>query len=165
MRESYERLIERFDLEPHPEGGYYRRTYESEGKISANALPEEYESSRRVGSSILYLLPSTEVSRLHRLDGDEMWHFYRGSSLTLHVFGDEGYRTHRLGDDYEAGESPQYVVQGGNWFGATVAEGYAFVGCTVWPEFQFEDFEMADRTRLLEEYPEKKRVIERLTGE
>jgi predicted cupin superfamily sugar epimerase len=163
MKDRCEYLIECFDLDPHPEGGYYRRTYESETEISSNALPSEYESSRRVGSSILYLLPSTEVSRLHRLSGDEMWHFYRGSPLTLHVFEDEGYRRHRLGNDYETGESPQYVVRAGNWFGATVGEAYALVGCTVWPEFQFEDFEVADRTELVQEYPEQERIIEKLT--
>ncbi len=166
MEDYCENLIERFDLDPHPEGGYYRRTYESQNEISSNELPSDYETARRAGSSILFLLPSTEVSRLHRLRGDEMWHFYDGSRLTLHVFGEEGgYRTHRLGDNYETVESPQHVVRGGNWFGATVDEGYALVGCTVWPEFQFEDFEIAERKDLLEEYPEQESVIERLTDE
>lgn len=164
MHDRARELIDRLDLEAHPEGGYYRRTYESGETIPSDVLPAGYESPRRLGSSILFLLPAEEVSRLHRLRGDEMWHFYEGASLDIHVFGgEEGYRTLRLGSDLRAGEFPQHVVRGGHWFGATVPEEYALVGCTVWPEFRFEDFEMADRAELLRQYPDQQSVIERLT--
>lgn len=155
-------LIQEHRLEPHPEGGYYRRTYESDVSVPAGDLPYHYNGSRKLGSSIIFLLPATETSRLHRLKGDEMWHFYSGTQLTLHVFdSDDGYQKLLLDNDSEG--NPQQLIGGGKWFGATVETGYVLAGCTVWPEFQFEDFELADKERMIEQFPEHGDLITRLT--
>lgn len=166
MEDEARELVDTLELTAHPEGGYYRRTYESPVEVPSRSLPEGYVSSRRLGSAILYLLPAGQVSRLHRLRGDEMWHFYRGTPLVLHVFGEaDGYRRVRLGKDPLDEETPQELVRGGNWFGATVEDGYALVGCTVSPEFQFEDFELAERGSMIETFPEQESLIRKLTEE
>ena len=79
--------------------------------------------------------------------------------------GDVSYEARPVGDDIAAGALPQTIVPAGCWFGATVeeADSYALVGCTVAPGFEFADFEMADRERLVAEYPAQRALIERLT--
>ena len=139
--------IEALRLAKHPEGGYYRETYRSATTIG----------ERAVSTAICFLLPAGEVSALHRIKSDELWHFYGGNSLTIHIVAGR-YSTIELSAD-----NPQAVVPAGNWFGATVETGYALVGCTVAPGFDFRDFEMADRTTLLAAYPQHRAVIERLT--
>lgn len=164
MNDEARALIERYNLEPHPEGGYYRRTYESDVVCPAERLPDRFEESRRSGSAILYLLPGDEVSRFHRLPSDETWHFYEGGPIRLHVLTTEGdHRVHRLGREEDM--DFQVTISANQWFGAEPVSGYSFVGCTVSPEFRFEDLELANREQLLESYPEAEPVIRRLTPE
>ena len=93
-----------------------------------------------------------------------MWHFYAGSPLTVHrLCSDGAYRSFVLGQDVERGENLQNWVPSGDWFGATVATGYALVGCTVAPGFEFQDFRMGVRAELLEMYPQQEAIIRRLT--
>ena len=139
--------IDTLRLTKHPEGGYYRETYRSTATIG----------DRAVSTAIYFLLPAGEVSALHRIKSDELWHFYGGNSLMIHSIAG-WYSTIELSAD-----NPQAVVPAGNWFGATVETGYALVGCTVAPGFDFRDFEIADRTALLAAYPQHRQVIERLT--
>src|SRR5262249_26775670 len=97
---------------------------------------------------------------------DEIWHFYDGSALTLHVIDPEGnYSTVRVGRDILAGEVPQAVVKAGWLFGATVNDpaAHALIGCTVAPGFDFADFEMPNREELCQLYPRHRQIIERLT--
>ncbi|MFB6345660.1 MAG: cupin domain-containing protein [bacterium] len=163
MDEVVEQLIDRLDLEPHPEGGYYRRTYESSTTLRHSEGETPTESRRRAVSAILYLLPADDVSRFHRLHGDEIWCYHWGSSLRLHLLDDDSYETRTLGPNLESGENPQVTVPGGTWFGATVEDNYTLVTCTVIPEFRFEDYELADREELLEIYPDQSEIIHRLT--
>ncbi len=159
-----QKLIDRYDLDPHPEGGYYRRIHESSVEIPETALPDRYSGARRASSTILYLLTEDDVSKLHRLKSEETWHFYTGNVLSLYLFEpDNSYRCVQLGTDFSAGQFPNFTVPGGCWFGATVELRYAFVGCTVSPEFRFEDYEKARASELLERYPEATELIERLT--
>lgn len=160
MDDVVEDLVGRLDLKPHPEGGYYQRTYESDELSGEGA---DGESSRRMGSAILYLLPASEVSRLHRLDADELWCYHWGSPLTLHRLNDEGYRTDRLGPSLENGEHPQITIPAGEWFGATVEAGYTLVSCVVVPEFDFEHYELANADDLKEKFPNQTEIIETLT--
>jgi hypothetical protein len=95
-----------------------------------------------------------------------MWHFYAGSPLVVHVLSPEGpYATILLGSDPAARQGFQAVVPAGQWFASHVAgwKGWALVGCTVAPGFEFEDFEMGKREQLLKEYPEHADIIRRLT--
>jgi len=157
--------IERLQLQPHPEGGYYRETYRAEQRVLGCCLIE-HEGPRSMATAIYFLLTVDQFSALHRLRSDEMWHFYTGSPLTLHIIDPQGNLSQiRLGANPDNGENFQVVVKAGCWFGATVddVEGYALVGCTVSPGFEFEDFELGDRQQLLERYPQHRELIERLT--
>jgi len=156
--------IDRLNLEPHPEGGYYRETYRSDTELSEEALPHRFDGARNAAALIYFLLPGEAVSALHRIRQDEAWHFYDGAPLTLHQIAPDGtYAACTLG----AASEPcfQTVVPAGTWFGATVddPEGYALVGCTTAPAFDFADFELAERAALCEAFPEHAPLVRRLT--
>ena len=159
--------IERLNLERHPEGGWFRQVYRSADTLAGDVLPARFGGITHPASTAIYfLLRGFELSVLHRLKADELWHFYDGSSLTLHAIAPEGVLSHlRLG----RGDVPQFqaVVPAGYWFAATVDEcspdAFTLVGCTVAPGFIFEDFELADRSRLFAQFPQHRALIERLT--
>ena len=158
--------IERLQLEPHPEGGYFRQTYRSDVVIAREALPVGFSGARAISTAIHFLLERETFSAFHRLRSDEVWHFYVGEPLVVHVIDAEGkYSRNLLGDDPEAGQVLQAVVRAGCWFASHMADwkGFAVVGCTVAPGFDFADFEMGKREALVERYPEYRKVIERLT--
>jgi len=158
--------IEQLGLSPHPEGGHYRQTYRAGEHIPASALAARYDEPRATSTGIYFLLRAGEVSHLHRLKSDEMWHFYTGSPLIVHVITpDGGHQTRHLGLDLSAGQQPQYVVPHGCWFGAEVAggSGFALVGNTVAPGFDFADFELADRADLSARFPAHADLIAHLT--
>lgn len=158
--------IRALDLRPHPEGGWYRETYRSAEAIPGEALPGRFCGDRPFATAIYFLLTSDTFSALHRIRSDELWHFYAGGSLTVHVIEPSGEcRALRLGPAVERGGAFQAVVPAGCWFGATVDEpgGFALVGCTVAPGFDFSDFEMGDRAELLLRFPAQRALIERLT--
>ena len=159
--------IERLNLLEHPEGGYFQETYRAEDQLTVEGLPARYPGSRAASTGIYFLLKGNQGSHLHRIRSDEMWHFYAGSALTIHIITPDGdYQQLKLGPDFEAGQSFQRVVPAGCWFGASVDEptSYALVGCTVAPGFDFEDFELADRKVLLAQFPAHRSIIERLTA-
>jgi hypothetical protein len=153
---SAEDVIKKFDLQKHPEGGYFKESYRSSETISREALPSRYKGARSFSTSIYFLLPLGTVSRLHRLASDEVWHFYLGGPLELLQVSPEG-QTEKaiLGQDMAAGQELQHVVPAGYWFGARPAEGsaYSFVGCTVAPGFDFADLELADPMDLSRRFP------------
>jgi predicted cupin superfamily sugar epimerase len=160
--------IEKLKLEPHPEGGYFRQTYVSDLVIGRESLPTAFTGARAASTTIFFLLEGENFSVFHRLRSDEMWHFYAGNALQVHVIESSGRSfTIRLGSDPERGQVFQAVVKAGCWFGSHVAnwKGWALVGCTVAPGFDFEDFEMGKRAKLLRLYPQHRELIERLTRE
>jgi predicted cupin superfamily sugar epimerase len=127
-----DRIIETLGLIPHPEGGYYRQMF-----------VDEVPGGRAHSTAIYYLLKAGEVSRAHRIDAAEVWHFYRGSPLELAIKPEGGEITrHLLGAGLEAGERPQVVVPPHVWQAARPLGAYTLVGCTVAPGFLFETFEM-----------------------
>ena len=159
-------LVTSLGLVSHPEGGWYRETYRAGESIPAAALPARFNGDRSICTAIYYLLEKGQVSKFHRIRSDELWHFYAGTQLTIHIFSPQsGYRTLLLGSDLKNGAVYQAVVPAGCWFGAEVSGegGYSLVGCTVAPGFDFTDFEMAGREALLMEFPEQDGVIRRLT--
>lgn len=152
--------IRRLRLEPHPEGGYYRRTYRSRTPLPGHG-PE-----RVLMSAIHYLLPGTEISRLHRLGADESWHFCTGSPLELVMIdADGGLERVILGPAVEAGQQFQAVVPAGSWFGARVTDpaGWTLVGCTVAPGFEYRDFELGERAHLVARFPRHATLVETFT--
>jgi hypothetical protein len=120
-------LIEALNLKPHPEGGHFRETFRDSGEGRAHS------------TAIYFLLKAGEVSRWHRVDAAEVWHFYRGAPLELQI----GKAVMVLGPDVEQGQAPQGVVPAGEWQAARSMGDYTLVGCTVAPGFEFSGFEMA----------------------
>jgi len=160
--------IAKLRLEVHPEGGYFRQTYKAELTLSQAALPSGFTGARAASTAIYFLLDGENFSAFHRLRSDEVWHFYDGAPLVVHVIEPEG-KVSRilLGRDLEVGQVLQAVVKAGCWFASHVADwnSFALVGCTVAPGFEFEDFEMGRRRKLVERYPLHEKLIERLTRE
>ena len=158
-------LIETLNLGRHPEGGWYCETYRAAVSIPAAALPEHFDGERAVCTAIYFLLEKGEVSALHRIKSDEQWHFYAGTTLTIHIINAAGaYEQIRLGNDLGSGEVFQAVVPAGCWFGAEVTGvgGYALVGCSVAPGFDFADFELGAHHELCRLYPQHAALIGRL---
>ena len=153
--------IQKLDLNPHPEGGYFRETYRSPEGIQQAALPPRFTASRRFSTCIYFLLAGDQVSHFHRICSDELWHFYAGAPLTIHLLDDSGYRSLALNADGDF----QQMVPSGVWFGASldVPDTYALVGCTVSPGFDFTDFEMASKDRLLQGWPDQFELIQQLS--
>jgi uncharacterized protein len=166
VKNSAKHWIERLRLEPHPEGGYFRQTYRSDVMIPPEALPSGFGGTRAASTAIYFLLAEGNFSAFHRLQSDEIWHFYAGSPLVIEVIEPTGlHSTILLGDDADAGQVFQAVVRAGCWFASHVADwkGWALVGCTVAPGFDFEDFEMAKREELINTYPQHREAITKLT--
>ena len=163
--------VKALDLGAHPEGGWFRETYRSVDRVAAGEAAWSGSGSgsggeRAASTAIYYLLEGAQFSAFHRIRSDEAWHFYAGSSLILHELHESGTLVEtRLGGDPEFGESFQAVVPAGRWFAATVANprGFALVGCTVAPGFDFRDFELASRDELIARFPQHADVIRRLT--
>ena len=155
-------LIQRYGLVPHPEGGWYKQTYKSNEQIAAETLPKRFGASRFFSTAIYFLLEKGNFSAFNRIKSDECWHFYAGDPLLVHIIEQNGdLKVISLGSDHEKGQSFQYVVPANCWFASRPAPGseYCFVGCTVSPGFEFEDFELADTTELSIMYPQHKSVI------
>ncbi len=128
-----ESLIAALHLEPHPEGGWYRRTWVADAEAGA----------RPAGSAIYYLLLDCDRSAPHRVDATELWHFYDGDPLELSREWSDGRRDVQvLGPDVAAGQAPQVVVDAGVWQWARPLGRYTLVGATVTPAFTFEGFEL-----------------------
>ncbi|MDD3294807.1 MAG: cupin domain-containing protein [Geobacteraceae bacterium] len=167
MREEAKYWIDRLGLVRHPEGVFYRETYRSEEMITAAALAARYgEGERAFSTAICFLLEGDDFSALHRLRSDELWHFYTGEPLYVHELDENGgYVRHQLGGAGEEGGMFQLVIKAGRWFGASLRNcgSFALVGCTVAPGFDFRDFEMGDRSKLLKRFPERETLIRQLT--
>jgi predicted cupin superfamily sugar epimerase len=130
-----QQLITALDLAPHPEGGWYRRTW----------VAEAAHGERPGGSAIYYLLLQGEVSAPHRIDATELWHFYAGDPLELILEWSDGRRVaHVVGPDVASGQAPQVVVPAGVWQSARPLGRYSLVGATVTPAFTFEGFELRE---------------------
>jgi predicted cupin superfamily sugar epimerase len=158
--------IKHLGLSPHPEGGYYSATYKADLTIPAAALPPRFHGSRSASTAIYFLLAGTDFSAFHRLASDELWHFHAGDSLVVHVIDPDGKLSQlQLGHRPDDGEAFQGVVKAGCWFGSRLKDGrgFALVGCTVAPGFEFDDFELAKRAELTAAYPQHQKLIERLT--
>lgn len=159
-------IIEKLDLQTHPEGGYFKEVYRSNGTIPKTVLGNNYSGPRNYATSIYFLLTSDNFSAFHKINQDETWHFYKGSPLKLHIIDKKGnYQYHLIGNDIANNQIPQFTVSGGDWFAAEVAEpnSYSFVGCTVAPGFEFDDFVLPRRDELIELFPQHSAIIQQLT--
>lgn len=163
-----DRWIRTLKLSPHPEGGYFKEVYRSTEVLATSSLPRRYGGRRPFSTSIYFLLKEGEPSRFHRLRSDEVWHFYEGGPLRIHILKRDGrYEAIDLGRDPEAGRMFQTIVKRGSWFGAEVLSGgrFSLIGCTIAPGFDFADFLLGERADLLKRFPRRRALIERLTGQ
>jgi len=161
-----EEWIEKLRLGKHPEGGHYRETYRSDEILTKDALPARFSGNRSFCTAIYFLLRGNEFSAFHRIKQDEMWHFYDGSALTIHIIDVNGdYSEIKVGRSLAEGALPQAVGKAGCFFAANVVDpgSYSLTGCTVAPGFDFADFEMPTRKELCERFPQHREIIERLT--
>ncbi|MBA16751.1 MAG: cupin [Sphingomonas sp.] len=128
-------IIERLELAPHPEGGWYRETWRA-------AAPP---GARAGGTAILFLLEEGQRSHWHRVDADEIWLWHAGHPLDLHIADDAAttWRTTRLGGDVIGGYAPQCLVPASRWQATEANAGWGLVSCTVTPGFDFAGFELA----------------------
>lgn len=167
--ETAEKIIKALGLEPHPEeGGYFSETYRSPEILHKADLPDRYTGDRCTGTAIYYLLTPTTYSHMHKLESDEIFHFYSGDPCEmLQLFPDGSWKTVILGSDISAGHKPQVIVPRGVWQGMRLLEGgaYGLMGCTVSPGFEYVDYSHGTRAELQKGYPEAKEFIDRLTHE
>jgi len=182
-------IRELLDLQPHPEGGFFAESFrDSDIFLDKSSLPDSFRVGRPVSTAIYYLMPSGNVSNLHRIPSSEVWHFYAGEPLTVYSIDDDGTEMHTvLGQDLGAGQKVMYVQKPNVWFGAYPTKDihcipeagkpvvksalrnpdmhYSLVGCTVAPGFEYQDFELGTRSELLAKFPHAKAFIELLTQE
>ena len=129
-----EAVIHRLGLVRHPEGGWFRETFRDASKTG----------TRAASTAIYYLLQAGEISRWHRVDAVEVWHWYSGAPLRLTLSSDgRASETLLLGPDHAAGAEPQRVVPAGVWQTARSLGSWTLAGCTVAPGFEFAGFELA----------------------
>ena len=151
-----QQLIDQLQLQSHPEGGWYRETYRT---------VMDQDGDRASSTAIYFLLSQSQHSRFHRIDVDEGWHHYEGDPIRIHILDGSGYRWVDLGPLNDAGRAPQVFVPAGAWFAAEVCvaeQGFALVGCTVAPGFDFAHFELAVAEDLTASHPEHTALINRL---
>ncbi|MGH3166521.1 MAG: cupin domain-containing protein [Trebonia sp.] len=146
---------ELLDLQPHPEGGWYRETW----RAGPESVPDGYPGPRAAATGIYFLLRPGEESRWHRVRSDEVWLWHAGGPLILRDGGPgagppgaaapvpgasalgPGTPVVTLGPGLAAGQVPQYVIPGGHWQSACPAGNEeVLVSCVVAPGFDFADF-------------------------
>lgn len=135
---SAQDIIDRLDLQPHPEGGWFRETWRA---------PAE-DGERASATAIHFLLESGQKSHWHTVDAAEIWLWHAGDPLELWLAPSDDSRPHGviLGPDVLAGQAVQHVIAPGEWQAArpTAGEhGYTLVSCIVSPAFEFSGFDLA----------------------
>ncbi|MFO0852340.1 MAG: cupin domain-containing protein [Gemmataceae bacterium] len=160
-------VVRLLDLKPHPvEGGFFRETWRDATVIPGASLPRHSED-RPVGTAIYYLLTGNTVSEMHRLPGDEVFHFYLGDPVRmLQLHPDGSAKVLTLGQDLLAGQVPQLVVPGGVWQGSHVLpgrHGFALLGATMAPGFDYADYTTGRRAELAKGWPGNDELLVKLT--
>jgi predicted cupin superfamily sugar epimerase len=166
MLNSADYWIEKLELKIHPEGGYFNEVYRSNEEIEPRTFPIRYKGKRCFSTSIYFLLKEKQFSAFHKLQSDELWHFYEGSAIEIFIIDEDANLTiKKLGRNFGEDESFQLMIRRGNWFAARLLDtsGYSLIGCTVAPGFNFEDFELGKREILISQFPQHTDLIKQLT--
>lgn len=167
MKLSADEVIARLGLQPLPgEGGFFAETYRTAWNLDPLTMPEYFPEARSAATAIYFLITPDQFSALHRLRGDELWHFYLGDPVHLVTIDSKGdVESFRLGHDLVNGEIPQALAPAGRWLGCALVPGgeWALLGTTMTPGFDPADFELGDRAALLAEFPHAGEIIHRLT--
>jgi len=156
--------IDKLDLSPHPEGGFFRETYRSKTTYNFAKNPV-FSGKRPYATAIYYLLGGNDRSMLHRIKSDELWFYHAGSPLTVYLFHDVGFMSSFTLDSGTG--TLQGIVPANTWFGARMKnpapDAFSLSGCVVSPGFDFGDFTLADRNSLTRKFPQHKDLIRDLT--
>jgi uncharacterized protein len=158
-------LIEQYNLTPHPEGGWYKQNYKSVEIIPSCSLPTRFSGDRAFSTAIYFLLEKGNFSAFHRIKSDECWHFYLGDPLEIFILLPNGnLKTVLMGSQFNNNQRFQFTVPANCWFASRPAPNslFSFVGCTVAPGFDFDDFEMAKADDLMAAYPQHQHIIKEL---
>ena len=159
--------IEKLQLSKHPEGGWFSEVYRADEKIEKSALPKRYTSDRCFATSIYYLLENDYKSHFHRIQSDEIWHFYVGTSpVEVLMIRNKKLERYLLGSDLENGETLQLTIPRNTWFAAHLINesGYSLLGCSVSPGFEFADFELAKVDELVVAFPALAEIIRQFSS-
>lgn len=165
MHTEAQTIISKFNLQKHPEGGYYKETY----KANLDIIPCQHYNNekRKSATAIYYLLADHNYSTWHRLKADEILHFYAGFTLLIHILTQSGQLvTKKLGMALNDPETEyQVLIPANHWFALELKEPekYSFIGTTVSPGFEFVDFEIGHSALLCSQYPQHKGLIARLS--
>jgi len=167
---NVEEIVRALHLEPLPaEGGMFVETYRSTIDVPTQICGPDYPGEvRQFSTAIYFMLTPDMVSLLHRVPGDEIYHFYLGDPVEqLRLYPDGSSEIVQLGPNIAAGHRPQLVIPGGVWQGSRVCQGGAFalMGATMAPGFSVEDFVLGEREDLQRLYPDHEHLIEYLTPE
>jgi predicted cupin superfamily sugar epimerase len=164
------KLIQHYHMQRVPqEGPWFSLTYSSEDSLDGAALPARYAGRSHVaGSAIVLVETAADFSAIHRLQTDEVWHFYGGAPIDMLLLYPDGHgRKITLGPNVLAGELPQFTVPHGVWQGSAPRGAsewtYSFAGDQLSPGFDYADFEMGYRDALERAYPAFTPDIQRLT--
>jgi predicted cupin superfamily sugar epimerase len=156
-------FAEFFPMSPVPqEGGYYLETFRSDITIDFSTAGTPHNGHRSLSTAIYYMLTNDSCSSLHKLTGDEVYHFYAGDPVELlQLFPDGSSATVVLGQDFKHGMRFQHTVQGGVWQGSKLlARGRcAILGTTMAPGFDPRDFVKGDPELLAKRYPDRAELI------
>ena len=158
-------FVDKYRMQLHPEGGWFRDTYRSDEMVLGEHLPDRFGGGRSFSTAIYFLLEGEQFSGFHRIKSDELWHFYAGGPLNVFVITAQGdLEIIKLGNNPDNGEVFQAVVPAGCWFASQPAlpHSFCFVGCTVAPGFDFADFELAKAQVLAKQYPQHQSIINKL---
>lgn len=147
---DYQKIIEKLQMEPHPEGGCFRQLYGNDA------------SGKKDISTIYYMLTDSDISAFHRLHGvTEIWYYHAGEPINIYVIDTDGNLTvHALSPDGEM----QVIILPEQWFAAEIPskKGYCLMGCAVAPAFSFENFELGQKEALMQQFPQYAELITRL---
>jgi len=159
-------FIEKLNLQPHIEGGYYKEVYRHIDTIDSHPLQAEETDQRHLCTSIYFLLEAGQVSKFHSLKSDELWYYHYGAPMLVHCLNQNGsYDCHRLGPDLHCNEIPFLRIPAGVIFGSEPdsKDSFSLVSCVVSPGFDFKDFKLFTKAELLAAFPEHKDIIVKLT--
>ena len=161
MKKDAIQLIKRLRLKKHPEGGYFKQTYIADTMVNLVG----YDKPRYISTAIYYMLIGDQFSAFHRIKSDELWHHYMGGSLTVYAIDNNNGKLSKIKMGKSRGEAPQVAIKANTWFAASLnnKKSYCLLGCTVSPGFDYTDWELGKRNKLIKMYPQYRTIIERYT--
>lgn len=146
-----------YNLQSHPEGGYFAEIYTSPFT----------ENNRATAGSIYFLLAGKDISHFHKIDCDELWYYHEGCGLKISILHEGNLTENLLGKNFEVGQKTTAIIPAGAIFAAENLdlESYTFVSCLTTPKFNYAGFKLITQKELKQIYPQATEKILRLAFE